>query len=77
LLVFRIVCLVFFGGDVEINQTIVKNVNIHQAKINVVKFDGTNKFQKGKENIGKSKTDNRQLRKNQYAFCKKKRTLKS
>jgi len=35
-----------------------------------VKGIGLN-HRKGKRDIGKSKTDNRKLRKNQYAFCKK------
>ena len=28
----------------EVNQSMMKTVNIHQSKINVVKFDGTNNF---------------------------------
>jgi len=28
----------------EVNQLTVKTVNIHQSKIDVVKFDGTNNF---------------------------------
>jgi len=28
----------------EVNQSMVKIVNIHHSKINVVKFDGTNNF---------------------------------
>ena len=37
--------LAFFWGDMaEVNQSMVKTVNIHQSKIDVVKFDGTNNF---------------------------------
>ena len=28
----------------KVNQSTVKTVNIHQSKINVMKFDGTNNF---------------------------------
>jgi len=28
----------------EVNQSMVKTVNIHQSKIDIVKFDGTNNF---------------------------------
>jgi len=45
---------------VGVNQSAVKTVNIHQSKIDVVKFGGMNNW-KGKEDIGKFKTSNRQL----------------
>jgi len=42
----------------------VKNVNIHQSKGDVVKFDGAKNW-KGKGNIGKSRIDDREdLKKN-------------
>jgi len=56
---------------VEVNQSTVKTIIIHQSKINVVKFNGTNNW-KGKEDIRKSRPDNRQLEKNQCAYCKEK-----
>jgi len=37
----------------EVNQATMKTVNIHQAKIDVKKFDGMNNNQKGKRDIGK------------------------
>ena len=56
------------GDMAEVNQSTVKTVNIHQSKIDVVKFDGMNNW-KGKRDVGKSKTDNHQLGKNQCAYC--------
>ena len=52
-----------------VNQSMMKTVNIHQSKIDVVNFDGTNNW-KGKEDIEKSKIGNRQLRKNRFTYCK-------
>ena len=46
----------------DINQFTVNTVNIHQSKIDVVKFDGINNW-KGKEDIEKFKIGNRQLKK--------------
>jgi len=44
-LVFWHCILALSTGDmVKVNQSMVKTVNIHQSKINVVKFDGTNNF---------------------------------
>jgi len=48
----------FLEEIAEFNQATMKTVNIHQAKIDRVKFDGTNNFRKGKEDI--VKTNNRQ-----------------
>ena len=37
--------MVWFSRDYgEVNQSTLKTVNIHQSKIDVVKFDGTNNF---------------------------------
>ena len=47
----------------EVNQSTVKTLNIHQSRIDVVKFDVINNW-KGKGDIGKFKTGNRQLEKN-------------
>jgi len=44
LLVFRIVIGVFLEEITEVNQSTVKIVNIHQSRIDVVKFDGTSNF---------------------------------
>ena len=54
-----------------VNQSTVKTVNIHQSKIDVVKFDGMDNW-KGKGDIRKSKTGNHQLGKNQCAYCREK-----
>ena len=55
---------------IEVNQSTMKTVNIHQSKSDVVKFDGTKNW-KGKKVIKKSKTDGREdLKKNQCAYCK-------
>ena len=40
------------------------------GKVLTARGIGSN-HRKGKENVGKSKTDNRKLEKNQCAFCKK------
>ena len=53
----------------RVNHSTVKNVNIHQSKIDVVKFDGMNNW-KVKEDVDKSKTSNRQLEKNHCAYCR-------
>ena len=34
----------------EINQSMVKTVNVYQSRINVVKFDGTNNWKGNKDN---------------------------
>ena len=48
----------------------MKNVNIHQSKIDVVKFDDPNNW-KGKGDFGKPKTsDHEDLKENQCAYCK-------
>ena len=57
----------FLEKMAEVNQAKVKIVNIHWSRINVMKFDDTNNW-KGKGDIKKSKTDNYQLRRNQYAY---------
>ena len=51
----------------KINQSMVKTVNANQSRIDVV--NDTNNW-KGKRNIKKSKTGNRQLGKYPYAYCK-------
>jgi len=34
----------------EINQSMVKTMNVYQSRINVVKFDGTNNWKGNKDN---------------------------
>ena len=59
----------FLEEMIEVNQATARTVNIHQAKIDVVKFDSTSNFgRKGKGDI--DKTGNRQFEKNQCTFCK-------
>ena len=43
-MVFCIVCVGFLENMAKVNQVTVKTVNNHQAKIVVVKFDGTDNF---------------------------------
>ena len=64
----------FLEEMATVNQITVNIVNIQQAKIDAVKFDSTNKFRKGKGDIGK--TGNRQLGKNSVHSAKRKNSEK-
>jgi len=50
----------FLDDKAGVNYSTVNTVNIRQSKIDMVNFDGTSNW-KGKGDIGKSTTCNRQL----------------
>jgi len=57
--VFALLFASFREDMAGVNQSTMKTVNIHQSKIDVVKFDRTNNW-KGKRDFEKSKIDGRE-----------------